>query len=35
MFPSHKDMGASEDELGKQESFYVPCVGSRHKGRVT
>jgi len=25
----------SEDELGKQESFYVPYVSSRHKRRVT
>jgi hypothetical protein len=35
MFPSNKDMGSSENELGEQESFYVPCVGSRHKRRVT
>jgi hypothetical protein len=31
----NKDMSSSEDELGEQESFYVPCVGSRHKRRVT
>jgi hypothetical protein len=35
MFPSNKDTGASEDELGKQESFYMPRVGSRHERRVT
>jgi hypothetical protein len=35
MFPSNKDTGASKDALGKQEPFYVPHVGSRHKRRVT